>query len=81
MYTNINMVIDYTKAFVWITTNWKILQQMGVPDYLTYLLRNLYEDQEATVRNLRGMDWFKIRKKSTSLYIVTLFNFYAEYII
>ena len=36
--------------FVWITTNWKILKEMGIPDHLTYLLRNLYADQEATVR-------------------------------
>ena len=35
---------------VWITTNWKILQEMGIPDHLTCLLRNLYEGQEATVR-------------------------------
>ena len=39
--------IDYTKAFVWITTNWKILQEMGIPDYLTCLLRNLYAGTEA----------------------------------
>ena len=76
-------LIDYGKTFHCVDHNklWKILKEMGIPDHLTYLLRNLYEDQEATVRNLRGMDWFKIRKKSTSLYIVTLFNFYAEYII
>ena len=40
--------IDYAKAFVWITTNWKILQEMGIPDLLTYLLRNLYAGQEAS---------------------------------
>ena len=40
--------IDYVKAFVWITTNWKILQEMGIPDLLTYLLRNLYAGQEAS---------------------------------
>ena len=75
--------IDYAKAFDYVDHNklWKILKEMGIPDHLFCLLRNLYVDQEATVRNLRGMDWFKIRKKSTSLYIVTLFNFYAEYII
>ena len=44
---------------VWITTNWKILQEMGMPDYLTYLLRNLYADQEAIVRTgYRTTDWF-----------------------
>ena len=48
---------------VWITTNWKILQEMGIPDHLTCLLRNLYAGQEATVRTGRGaMDWFQIGK-------------------
>ena len=42
--------IDYPKAFVWITTNWKILKEMEIQDYLTCLLRNLYAGQEATVR-------------------------------
>ena len=42
--------IDYTKAFVWITTDWKILKEMRILDYLTFLLRNLYAGQEATVR-------------------------------
>ena len=42
--------IDYAKAFVWITRNWKILKEMGIPDHLTCLLRNLYAGQEATVR-------------------------------
>ena len=45
---------------VWITTNWKI-KEMGIPDHLTYLLRNLYAGQEATVKTGHGtMDWFKI---------------------
>ena len=39
---------------VWITTKWKILQEMGIPDYLTYLLRNMYAGQEATVRTRHG---------------------------
>ena len=48
---------------VWITTNWKILQEMGVPDHQTCLLRNLYAGQEATVRTGHGTtDWFQIRK-------------------
>ena len=48
---------------VWITTNWKILQEMGIPDHLTCLLRNLYQGQEATVRTGHGTaDWFQIRK-------------------
>ena len=56
--------IGYTKAFVWITTNYeKILQEMGIPDHLTCLLRNLYAGHEATVRNGHGtMDWFQIGK-------------------
>ena len=48
---------------VWITTNWKILKEMGIPDHLTCLLRNLYAGQEATVRTRHGtMDWFQIGK-------------------
>ena len=48
---------------VWIITNWKILKEMGIPDHLTYLLRNPYAGQEATVRTLKGtIDWFKIKK-------------------
>ena len=55
--------INYAKAFVWITTNWKILQEMRIPSHLTCLLRNLYAGQEATVRTGHGtIDWFKIRK-------------------
>ena len=46
--------IDYAKAFVWITTNWKILKEVGIPDHLTCLLRNLYSGQEATVRTGHG---------------------------
>ena len=50
---------DYAKTFVWITKNWKILKEMGIPDHLTCLLRNLYVGQEATVRTGHGMtDWF-----------------------
>ena len=47
---NIYCFINYAKAFVWITRNWKILQEIGIPDHLTCLLRNLYPGQEATVR-------------------------------
>ena len=48
---------------VWITTNWTILQEMGIPDHLPCLLRNLYTDQEATVRTGHGTtDWFQIGK-------------------
>ena len=48
---------------VWMTTNWKILKEMGIPDHLTCLLRNLCAGQEATVRNRHGItDWFQIGK-------------------
>ena len=54
---------DYAKAFVWITSVWKILQGIGRPDHLTCLLRNLYAGQEATVRTGHGTtDWFQIGK-------------------
>ena len=68
---------------VWITTKWKILQEMGIPDYLTCLLRNLYAGQEATVRTgHRTTDWFQIGKGVHQGCISSpdLFNFYAEYI-
>jgi len=49
---------------VWITTNWKILKEMGIPDHLTFLLRNLYAGQEATVRIEDGTtDWFQIGRE------------------
>ena len=57
--------IDYTKAFECVDHNkwWKILKEMGIPDHLTCLLRNLYAGQEAMIRTGHGtMDWFKIRK-------------------
>ena len=63
---------------------WKILQEMGIPDHLTYLLRNLYADQEATVRTGHGItDWFQIRKEVCQACILSpcLFNLYADYII
>ena len=68
---------------VWITINWKILKEMGIPDHLTYLLRNLYAGQEATVRTGHGTtNWFQIGKGIHQDYILSpyLFNFYAEYI-
>ena len=67
--------IDYAKAFDCVEHNklWKILKEMGIPDHLTCLLRNLYAGQEATVRTGDRTDWFQIGKRSTSrLYIVTL---------
>ena len=68
---------------VWITTNWKILKEMGIPDHLTCLLRNLYAGQEATVRTGHGTtDWFQIGKGVRQGCILSpcLCNFYAEYI-
>ena len=68
---------------VWITTNWKILKEMGIPDHIICLLRNLYADQEATVRTRHGTtDWFQIGKGVHQGCILSscLFNFYAEYI-
>ena len=68
--------IDYAKAFDCVDHNklWKILKEMGIPDHLTCVLRNLYAVQGATVRIGHGTtDWFPNRKRSTSrLYIVTL---------
>ena len=57
--------IDYAKAFDCVDNNklWKVLEEMGIPDHLTCLLRNLYAGQEATVRTGRGTtDWFQIGK-------------------
>ena len=64
-------------------TLWKILEEMGVPDHLICLLRNLYADQEATVRTGHGiMDWFQIGKGVHQGCILSpcLFNLHAEYI-
>ena len=66
---------------VWITTNWKLLQEMGIPDHLNCLLRNLRAGQEATVRTGRGTtDWFQIGKGVRQGCILSpcLFNFSAE---
>ena len=68
---------------VWITTNWKILKEMGIPDHLTCFLRNLYAGQEATVRSGHGTtDWLQIGKGVHQSCILSpcLFNLYAEYI-
>ena len=77
--------IDYTRAFDCVGHNklWKILQEMGIPDHLTCLLRNLYASQEATVTAGHGTtDWFQIRKGVHQGCILSpcLFNLYAEYI-
>ena len=65
-----------------IIANWKILKEMGIPDHLTCLLRNLCAGQEATVRTARGtIDWFQIGKGVCQGYILSpcLFNLYAVY--
>ena len=78
--------IDYVKAFDCVDHNnlWKILQELGKADNLTWLLRNLYAGHEATVRTGHGTtDWFQIGKGVRQGYILSpcLFNLYAEYII
>ena len=76
--------IDYAKATDFVDHNklWKILKKIGIPDHVTCLLRNLYADQEATVRTRHGTTGLvPNQKRSTSrLHLVTLFNLYAEYI-
>ena len=83
---NIFCFIDYAKAFDCVDHNklWKILQEMGIPDHLTSLLRNLYAGQEATVRTGHGTtDWFQIGKGVHQGCILArcLFNLYTEYIV
>ena len=76
--------IDYAKAFECVDHKklWKILKEMGIPDYLTCLLINLYAGQEASIRTgHETTDWFQIGKGVHQGYIVSLclFNLYAEY--
>ena len=76
--------IDYAKAFDCVDHHklWKILKEMGIPDHLTCLLRNLYAGQEATVRTGHGTtDWFQTRKGVCQGCILSpcFFNLYAEY--
>ena len=73
--------IDYAKVFDHVDHNqlWKILKELGIPDHLIFLLRNLYSGQEATVRTGHGTtDWFQIGKRVRQGYILSpcLFNFY-----
>ena len=82
---NCTCFIDYAKAFDSVDHNelWKILKEMGIPDHLTCLLRNLYAGQEATVRTTHEItDWFKIGKGVGQGCISSpcLFNLYTEYI-
>ena len=77
--------IDYTKAFDCVNHNklCEILKEMGITDYLTCLLRNLFSGQEATVRTGHGtIDWFQLGKRVHQGCILSpcLFNLYAEYI-
>ena len=77
--------IDYAKAFDYVDHKklWKILQEMGIPDHLTCLLRNLYAGQETTVRTGHGTtDWFQIGKggRQGCIFSACLLNLYAEYI-
>ena len=82
--TSISVLLTMPKPLtVWITRNWKILKEIGIPDHLTCLLRNLYAGQEATVRSGHGTtDWFQIRKGVCQGCILSpcLFNLHAEYI-
>ena len=83
--TSISALVTMPKPLnVWITINCgKILKEMGIPDHLTCLLKNLYAGQEATVRTGHGTtDWFQIGKGVRQGCILSpcLFNFYAEYI-
>ena len=82
--TSLSALLTMSKPLtVWTTTNWKILKEMGIPDHLPCLLRNLYAGQEATVRTGHGTtDWFQIGKGVRQGCILSpcLFNLYAEYI-
>ena len=76
--------IDCAKAFVCVDQNklWKILEDMGIPDHLTCLLRNLSAGQEATVRTRHGTtDWFQIGKGAHQDCVTLVINLYAEYIL
>jgi len=77
--------VDYAKAFVCVDHNklWKILKEMGIPDHLICLLRNLYAGQQAALRTRHGIkNWFKIGKRVQQVCILSpcLCNLYAEYI-
>ena len=82
--TSISALLTMPKPLtVWITINWQILKEMGIPDYLTCLLRNLYASQEATIRTGHGTtDWFQIGKGESQGCILSpcLFNLNTEYI-
>ena len=83
--TSISALLTMPKPLtVWITINWKILQEMGIPDHLTCLLWNLYSGQEATVRTgHRTTNWFQVGKgvRQDCILSPCLFKLYAEYIL
>ena len=78
---NVQLLVWGAPGRQWITIKWKILKEMGIPDHLPCLLRNLYAGQEATVRT-ETTDWFQIGKGGHQGCILSpcLFNLYAEYI-
>ena len=83
--TSISALLTYARAFDCVNHKklWKILKEMGIPDHLTCLLKNLYAGQEATVRTgHRTTDWFQIGKgvRQSCILSPCLFNLYAEYI-
>ena len=83
--TSISALLTMPKPLTFVDHNklWKIIKEMGIPDHLTCTLRNLYSDQEATVRTRHGTtDWFQIGKGVHQVCILSpcLFNLYAEYI-
>ena len=82
--TSISTLLTMPKPLiVWITINWKILKEMGIPDHLTCLLRNLHAGQEATVKTGHGTtDWFQMGKgvRQGCILSTCLFNLYAQYI-
>ena len=85
IFSSFYIYTDYAKAFDCVDHNklWKILKEMGIPDHLICLLRNLYAGQEATVRIGHGTtDWFQIGKgiRQSCILSPCLFNLYAEYI-
>ena len=82
--TSISALLTMPKPLpVWITTNWRLLKEIGIPDHLTCLLKNLYAGHEATIRTGYGTtDWFQRGKGVCQGCILSpcVFNFYAEYI-